>query len=111
MPFNISFFNTPKHRVFHYEPRYYDERKEHREMVRQEALKEKAIREGREWKDESYKPGKFISGRLQEQARNGRRHALNERIIKIAGLASLAVFILFLIKFAQGFRIFLESMH
>ena len=35
---NISFFKTPSHRVFHYEPRYWDERKERREQVRQDAL-------------------------------------------------------------------------
>ena len=29
----ISFFKVPNHRVFHYEPRYWDERKERREMV------------------------------------------------------------------------------
>ena len=43
---NISFFKTPSHRVFHYEPRYWDERKERREQVRQDALREKALREG-----------------------------------------------------------------
>ena len=30
----ISFFKVPNHRVFHYEPRYWDERKERREMVK-----------------------------------------------------------------------------
>ena len=59
---NISFFKTPEHRVFHYEPRYWDERKEHREQVKNEALREKAMREGKEWKDEAYKPGMYISG-------------------------------------------------
>ena len=29
----ISFFKTPKHRVFNYTPVYYDERKEHREKA------------------------------------------------------------------------------
>ena len=32
----ISFFKVPNHRVFHYEPRYWDERKERREMVKNE---------------------------------------------------------------------------
>ena len=89
---NISFFKTPSHRVFHYEPRYYDERKEHREAVRQEALREKAIREGKEWKDESYQPGKYIKGRLQEQARNSRKGSLNKNLTRIIGLVSVAIF-------------------
>ena len=38
---NISFFKTPSHRVFHYEPRYWDERKERREQVRQDALRDR----------------------------------------------------------------------
>ena len=100
---NISFFKTPSHRVFHYEPRYYDERKEHREAVRQEALREKAIREGKEWKDESYQPGKYIKGRLQEQA-------LNKNLTRIIGLVSVAIFFAFLIYFAKYFTVFLESM-
>ena len=69
----ISFFKVPNHRVFHYEPRYWDERKERREMVKNETLREKALREGKEWKDESYRPGMYISGKFQEQARNNRR--------------------------------------
>ena len=105
---NISFFKTPSHRVFHYEPRYYDERKEHREAVRQEALREKAIREGKEWKDESYQPGKYIKGRLQEQVRNNRRGSLNKT--RIIGLVSVAIFFAFLIYFAKYFTVFLESM-
>ncbi len=107
---NISFFKTPSHRVFHYEPRYYDERKEHREQVRNEALREKALREGKEWKDDSYKPGMYISGKLQEQARNNRRGAIGKNLTRIIGLVSVAIFFAFLIYFAKYFTIFMESM-
>lgn len=107
---NISFFKTPEHRVFHYEPRYWDERKERREHVKNEALKEKALREGKEWKDEAYKPGMYISGRLQEQARNSRRGSLNKNLTRIIGLVSVAIFFAFLIYFAKYYTIFLESM-
>jgi hypothetical protein len=107
---NISFFKTPSHRVFHYEPRYWDERKERREQVRQDALREKALREGKEWKDESYQPGKYIKGRLQEQARNSRKGSLNKNLTRIIGLVSVAIFFAFLIYFAKYFTVFLESM-
>ncbi|HJB44036.1 MAG TPA: hypothetical protein IAB87_04535 [Candidatus Coprenecus merdipullorum] len=107
---NISFFKTPEHRVFHYEPRYWDERKEHREQVKNEALREKAMREGKEWKDEAYKPGMYISGRLQEQARNSRRGSLNKNLTRIIGLVSVAIFFAFLIYFAKYYTVFLESM-
>ena len=79
----ISFFKVPNHRVFHYEPRYWDERKERREMVKNEALREKALREGKEWKDESYRPGMYISGKFQEQAR---------RIVSVATFLALLYF-------------------
>ena len=101
---NISFFKTPSHRVFHYEPRYWDERKE------QEALREKALKEGKEWKDESYQPGKYIKGRLQEQARNSRRGSLSKNLTRIIGLVSVAIFLAFLIYFAKYFTVFMESM-
>ena len=115
---NISFFKTPSHRVFHYEPRYWDERKERREQVRQErreqvrqeALREKALKEGKEWKDESYQPGRYIKGRLQEQARNSRRGSLSKNLTRIIGLVSVAIFLAFLIYFAKYFTVFMESM-
>ncbi|HIZ87685.1 MAG TPA: hypothetical protein IAC03_05940 [Candidatus Coprenecus pullistercoris] len=107
---NISFFKTPSHRVFHYEPRYWDERKERREKVRMEALKEKALREGKEWKDESYHPGMYISGKLQDQVRNGRRQSLSKNLTRIIGLVSIAIFFAFLFYFAKYFTVFMESM-
>ena len=33
MAFGIKFWHIPEHRVFHYEPRYYDEHKEHVEEL------------------------------------------------------------------------------
>ena len=106
----ISFFKVPNHRVFHYEPRYWDERKERREMVKNETLREKALREGREWKDESYRPGMYISGKFQEQARNNRRGSLSKNLTRIIGLVSVATFLAFLIYFAKYYTVFLESM-
>ncbi|HIR95840.1 MAG TPA: hypothetical protein IAC05_07420 [Candidatus Coprenecus stercorigallinarum] len=106
----ISFFKVPQHRVFHYEPRYWDERKERREMVKNEALREKALREGKEWRDESYRPGMYISGKFQEQARNSRRSSLNKTLTRIIGLVSVATFIALLYFFAKYATIVLESL-
>ena len=33
MAFGFKFWHIPEHRVFHYEPRYYDERKERLEEM------------------------------------------------------------------------------
>lgn len=105
----ISFFKVPNHRVFHYEPRYWDERKERREMVKNETLREKALREGREWKDESYKPGMYISGKFQEQARNNRRGSLSKNLTRIIGIVSVATFMALLYFFAKYATIVLEG--
>lgn len=79
-------------------------------MVRQEALREKALREGKEWKDDSYKPGQYISGRLQEQMRHGRRNSLSKNMTKLIGMISVLIFLAFLFYFARYFKIFLESL-
>ena len=100
----ISFFKVPNHRVFHYEPRYWDERKERREMVKNETLREKA-----EWKDESYRPGMYISGKFQEQARNNRRGSLSKNLTRIIGLVSVATFLALLYFFAKYATIVLEG--
>ena len=110
MGINFSFFKTPKHNVFNYTPLYYDERKEHREMVKQEALREKSIKEGKEWKDENYYPGKYIKGKLTEDMQKHRKHALNTSLIKIITIATVLIFIIFLIFFAKYFQVFLQSL-
>ncbi|HIT47950.1 MAG TPA: hypothetical protein IAC34_00445 [Candidatus Coprenecus stercoripullorum] len=109
MALNISFFKTPKHRVFTYTPLYYDERKERREQVKDEALREKAMREGREWKDDRYYTGKYIRGKIQEASRNNRRHALGANANKIVGWVSMIIFFIMLIYFAKYFQAFLVS--
>lgn len=109
MAFNISFFKLPKHKVFNYQPLYYDERKEHRENVKAEVLREKAAREGTEYRDEHYYPGKYISGKMQEELHGNRRNALAQNTVKIIGVISIVIFFLFLFYFADGFLMFLES--
>ena len=77
----ISFFKVPNHRVFHYEPRYWDERKERREMVKNETLREKALREGK----------------------------LSKNLTRIIGLVSVATFLALLYFFAKYATIVLEG--
>ncbi len=79
-------------------------------MVKNEALREKALREGKEWRDESYRPGMYISGKFQEQARNSRRSSLNKTLTRIIGLVSVATFIALLYFFAKYATIVLESL-
>ncbi len=106
----FSFFKTPQHKVFNYQYRYYDERKERRENVKADALREKAKREGTEYHDENWYPGKYIKGKLQENAERNRKTALSQKTIKIIGMLSIAIFFMFLIFFAQNYTVFLQSL-
>lgn len=71
MAFGFKFWHIPEHRVFHYEPRYYDERKERLEEIYKkygktmpgEEIEAIARREGLdEEKERRYIPGMHIRG-------------------------------------------------
>jgi CRISPR/Cas system CSM-associated protein Csm5 (group 7 of RAMP superfamily) len=75
MAFGFKFWHIPEHRVFHYEPRYYDERKERlEEMYKKygktmpgEEIDEMARKEGLiEDKGKRYIPGMYIRGSFRE---------------------------------------------
>lgn len=108
MGLNISFFKTPKHRVFNYTPLYYDERAEHREEVIAEAEREKAEREGRPWKDKHYYPGKNIRGKIRESSAKNRRHAMKDSTSRIIGVVALVIFFILLYYFAEYYTVFLN---
>ena len=70
MAFGFKFWHIPEHRVFHYEPRYYDERKERLEELYKkygktmpgEAIDEMARKEGLVEEEKRYIPGMHIRG-------------------------------------------------
>lgn len=71
MAFGFKFWHIPEHRVFHYEPRYYDERKERLEEIYKkygktmpgEEIEAIARRKGLdEEKERRYIPGMHIRG-------------------------------------------------
>ena len=75
MAFGIKFWHIPEHRVFHYEPRYYDERKEKLEELYKkygktmpgEEIEDMAKKEG--LVDETgrrYIPGMHIRGSFRQ---------------------------------------------
>lgn len=105
----FSLFKTPSHRVFHYEPRFYDERAERREEVAEEAQREKALREGKEWKDERYIPGKHIRGKIRAAQENNRRHDMSKMTQRVISLITIVILFVVLVYFADYFRLFLES--
>lgn len=108
MGFRLSFFKTPKHRVFNYTPIFYDERKE-RMQERLDAIeKEKAEQEGREWKNERYIPGRNIRGKMRDAMENNKRHAMSPSLSKIVGLVSVGILFVLIYYFANYFGWFMN---
>jgi hypothetical protein len=74
MAFGFKFWHIPEHRVFHYEPRYYDERKERLEELYKKygktmpgkEIDEMARKEGLVEEEKRYIPGMHIRGSFRE---------------------------------------------
>lgn len=107
MAINISFFRTPKHRVFHYTPRYYDETKERIRNTIDEIEREKAEKEGKPYKSDHYIPGKSIRGSMRD-AEKYKKHAMKPGISKIIGWVSLIILFVLIYYFATYFGWFLD---
>ncbi|MBR5249693.1 MAG: hypothetical protein IKV28_03790 [Bacteroidales bacterium] len=111
MAVNFSFFKIPEHRVFNYQPRYYDPRKERREALMKELKKEKAQLEGEAWEDEPYVPGKLIRGKFTEAAAQNRRQPFKPTTMRLITYISLAIFFIFLVFFGDMFVELMNSIY
>lgn len=94
MGLNLSFFKTPKHRVFSYQPLYYDERKE--------ALKEKIEKANRK-KEGIYVPGESIKGSFKRTKIDSKRSKGYTSIKRYITLLALIAFMVALIYFTKFF--------
>jgi hypothetical protein len=107
--FNISFFKTPSHRVFHYTPRYYDERKERIANIYKKYGKNPdgtPIDTSKDAKDgqgatytKPYVPGESIRGSFSKGIEQHRRQAEKKkvkRLINLITLVALAVAIYYI---------------
>ena len=83
MAFNLSFFKTPKHRVFNYQPLYYDERKERLEERIAKAREEEHGRAA------NYVPGKNIRTNFRKALYDNRKMPGSPLIMRIVILISL----------------------
>jgi hypothetical protein len=93
MAFKISFFNTPKHRVFNYTPIYYD------------PMKEKLAEKAREREGRLFVPGKRIRGSFSKALYENRRHAGDNRYMRIVILLTFIVLIGVIFYFANGLEL------
>lgn len=83
MGLNFSFFKTPKHRVFNYQPLYYDERKE---ALQDRIAKARVEEQG---KEREYIPGKNIRTNFRKAIYENRKQAGSPMVMRIIVLLSL----------------------
>jgi hypothetical protein len=108
MGIRFSFFKTPQHKVFNYTPIYYDERKE-RMQERLDAIeREKAEKEGREYKSERYIPGKHIKGKMHSALENNRHSSMSPSLSRVVGLISVGILFVMIYYFANYFGWFMN---
>jgi|SRR5574344_2796182 hypothetical protein len=108
MGINISFFKTPKHRVFHYTPIYYDETRERIHGLEEEAKREKAKKEGKPYQSDNYIPGKKIRGSIRYSSERNSRHDMSGKVSKIVGYVTLLILFILIYYFANYFGWFLD---
>jgi len=114
----ISFFRTPEHRVFHYTPRYYDEKKEHLQELYKKYGKDKngkpiegiaqnedpsAAREIEEAEKKSeYVPGASIRGSFSRGHEEHLKQAGNQGVKRVITLVTLVIILVAVYFLAEG---------
>ena len=99
-------YKTPKHRVFNYQPLYYDERKERLDNMKKEAEAEAAQKK-------EYVPGANIRGKIKSNVfeykeDNGRSRWMS-MVIRVLVVLTIALVLYMLIKFSGLMGILLMS--
>ncbi len=93
MGLNLGIFKTTRHKVFNYQPLYYDERKE--------ALDEKIEKARRKEKGE-YVPGESIKGAFSKRVRyDVKRSKSRDSIIRLISIIALVIFMIALIYISK----------
>ncbi|MEN6619236.1 MAG: hypothetical protein ABFC28_07060 [Rikenellaceae bacterium] len=100
MGFNLSLFKTPKHRVFNYQPLYYDEKKE--------AMEERhaRLREEEKGKEQGYIPGRLLRGNLRRAVYQNRRGTGSVILNRIIIMAFLIILLFAAYYLAKSFGLF-----
>lgn len=119
MAIRFSFFPTPEHKVFHYEPRYYDARKERLEQLYEKygktpegmkkaeeelaAEQQSAAADGEQPAVHSdYVPGSRIRGAFTRSVQENRRAEGNQKVKKILTLITILAAIVVAYYLSQG---------
>ena len=101
MAFRISFFRTPKHRVFNYKPMYWNPEKE----AFEERIKRTRETVAAQKKDEDkpYIPGGSIRGSFRASYHVERRYPARQKLVRAVIVISLVVIMLMAVYFTQAF--------
>lgn len=111
MGLNFSFFKTPRHRVFNYQPLYYDEQKEKMDERVTDADRERAKREGIDWKNDRYIPGKSIRGSIRNVNEKNRRHSMSPSTRRVVTIVSILILFVLAYFVADYFGFFISSLY
>lgn len=96
--FSFKLFNTPKHKVFNYQPVYYDERKE--------ALEEKIAAAERRNKGR-YVPGESIKGAFTKPRFEVKKSSgMIDKVVRILTIITLAILMLSVLYFTNVMDLF-----
>lgn len=85
MGFTFNFFRSTPHRVFHYDPRYYDPKKEAMEERYARLSDEEKAKEGK------YIPGKYIRTHMRNNLYKNKKDSGKVLAIRLVILVSIIV--------------------
>ncbi|MDR2585037.1 MAG: hypothetical protein LBC84_02285 [Prevotellaceae bacterium] len=116
MAIRLSFFKTPKHRVFNYKPLYYNAEKEELQerlaRIRAEMEREAGTGDDLRTREERlHFPGKSIRGSFQKSLYENRRHAGNNRYTRIIMILSILVLLIAVFYFADGLGFLFKTLY
>lgn len=112
MAIRFTFFPTPEHKVFHYEPKYYDPQKERLEQLYEKygktpegmkrAEEELAAEGGEHAVTPGYVPGKNIRGAFSRSAEEYRKAEGNNKVKRVVMLITVLAAMVVAYFLAQG---------
>jgi len=119
MAFRLSLFKTPKHRVFNYQPLFYDPKKEEldnrvakamAELEEEKRAKRIAAGEDPRTREERlYYPGRSIRGSYQKALLGNRRRAGDNPWMRLIVIASIIALLVAAVYFADAVGFLLRS--
>jgi len=88
MGFSFNFFRSTPHRVFHYDPRYFDPKKE--------AMDERYSRldDAQKTKEGKYIPGKYIRNNMRRNLYGNKKDSGKVLAVRVIILASIVVLLM-----------------